>query len=197
MKFNWPQGILRCWYLINQILPSRHKVFAGINIVSIFDGLVMEQCILAELNVCFWLMMSPLIPRWSSSLVSHLSTINTAWLLHPAPNLHVSSHQRPMNYGTKPYDNTETKSFPNNQTGPQDITTPTAHDSIISRKRCSKSVITQLWQTDCLLNASDSWAVRSPLGVAASHFAVKCRAAADGGRADEPHSNSVRVSCRS
>lgn len=54
------------------------------------------------------------------------------------------------------YDNTETKSFPNNQTGPQDIATAMAHDSIISRKRYSKSVITQLKQTDCLLNASDS-----------------------------------------
>lgn len=128
--------------LINQILASGWKVFAGINIASIFNAFIIEECILPQLNVYFWLMMLPLILRWSLLLsdikfrateatIPHQYTLTfkcNTWFVHFFP-------LAPDKLWHKAYDNTETKSFPNNQTGPQDIATAVAHDSIISRKK--------------------------------------------------------------
>lgn len=130
------------------------RVFVGLNITSILYAIIIEECILPEVNVYF-LATNPevIVVAWRYQTESDPSNC------HPSiyPDFQIqqiicsffSPHSHLIN------GNTETKSFPNNQTGPQDIATAVAHDSIISRKRYSKSVISQLKQTYCILNASD------------------------------------------
>lgn len=160
----------------------------------------MKNAFLPQLNVYFWLMMLPLIPRWVLLLcdIEFRTTLATIYqpsrLSHSTDNLYISPHQRLMNYGTEPMTILKQSNSPTIKPTPRTQQTAMAHDSIISRKRYSKSVITQLKQTDCLLNASDSWAVRSPPGVAGSYSAVE-RWGADGDGGLCPHPPTEKTCC--
>lgn len=70
--------------LINQILALGCRVFAGINIASIIDAIIIEECILPELNVYFWLMMLPLILRWLLLLSDIKFRATLATIYHPS-----------------------------------------------------------------------------------------------------------------
>lgn len=70
--------------LINQILALGCRVFAGINTASIIDVIIIEECILPELNVYFWLMMLPLILRWLLLLCDIKFRATLAPIYHPS-----------------------------------------------------------------------------------------------------------------
>ena len=100
--------------LINQIFASGCRLFAGINTASLLDAIVIEERILPELDVYFWLMMPPLTDemRWSSLLGDFKFRGSPATIIyHPSispslsdstHNLYISPHEHLINYGTEP-----------------------------------------------------------------------------------------------
>lgn len=99
--------------LINHIFASGCRLFAGINTASTLDAIIIEERILPELDVYFWLMMPPLTDemRWSPLLGDIKFRVSPATIYHPSispslsdstHNLYVSPHERLINYSTEP-----------------------------------------------------------------------------------------------